>query len=68
MIKIILRNNLWCSLIPSGRTFQILVELQDHIYFYQGVPIYHFTHFTGPVYQSSAEINYNSACTEGMDL
>ena len=36
--------------------------------FYQGGPIDHFTHVTGPVAQSSAEIDYNTACTAGMDL
>ena len=30
--------------------------------FYQGVPIYHCTHVTGPVDQYSAECEYDAAC------
>ena len=36
--------------------------------FYQGGPIAHGTHVPVPVAQSSAESEYNSACTTGMDL
>ena len=36
--------------------------------FYQGGPIDYGTHVTGPVVQSSAEIDYNAACTAGMAL
>ena len=36
--------------------------------FYQGGTIYHGTLVTGPVSQSSAEIEYNAACTPGMAL
>ena len=39
-----------------------------YIIFYQGGPIDHGTHVTGPVSQSSAESDYNAACTEGMSL
>ena len=39
-----------------------------YIIFYQGVKIDHVTHVSGPFYQSSAESEYNSACTAGMDL
>ena len=39
-----------------------------YIIFYQGVPIDHVTHVPGPVAQSSAEIEYNAACTAGMAL
>ena len=39
-----------------------------YIIFYQGGPIDHGTHVSGPVCQSSAESEYNSACTAGMDL
>ena len=39
-----------------------------YIIFYQGGPIDHGTHVLGPFSQSSAEIEYNSACTAGMDL
>ena len=38
------------------------------IIFYQGGQIDHDTHVTGPVAQSSAESEYNSACTTGMVL
>ena len=36
--------------------------------FYQGGTIDHGTHVPGPVAQSSAEIEYNAACTAGMAL
>ena len=36
--------------------------------FYQGGPIDHDTHVPGPVAQSSAESDYNAACTAGMAL
>ena len=39
-----------------------------YIIFYQCGPIYHGTHVPGPVDQSSAESEYNSACTAGMAL
>ena len=39
-----------------------------YIIFYQGGPIDHGTHVPGPVAQSSAESEYNAACTAGMDL
>ena len=39
-----------------------------YIIFYQGGPIDHGTHVPGPVAQSSAESEYNSACTAGMVL
>ena len=39
-----------------------------YIIFYQGGPIEHVTHVLGPVDQSSAESEYNAACTAGMDL
>ena len=39
-----------------------------YIIFYQGEPIDHGTHVSGPVAQSSVESEYNSACTAGMDL
>ena len=32
------------------------------------MPIDHVTHVPGPVSQSSAEIEYNEACTAGMAL
>ena len=39
-----------------------------YIIYYQGGQIDHGTHVTGPVAQSSAESDYNAACTEGMTL
>ena len=36
--------------------------------FYQGGPIDHGTHIPVPVSKSSAESEYNAACTAGMDL
>ena len=39
-----------------------------YIIFYQGGPIDHGTHVTGPVAQYSAESEYNAACTAGMAL
>ena len=39
-----------------------------YIIFYQGGTIDHGTHVPGPVSQSSAESDYNSACTAGMAL
>ena len=39
-----------------------------YIIFYQGGPIDHGTHVSGPVAQSSSESEYNSACTAGTDL
>ena len=37
-----------------------------YIIFYQGGPIDHGTHVTGPVDQSSAESEYSAECIEGM--
>ena len=39
-----------------------------YIIFYQGGPIDHGTHVPGPVAQSSAESEYNAACTVVMAL
>ena len=39
-----------------------------YIIYYQGGLIDHGTHVPGPVAQSSAESEYNAACTAGMDL
>ena len=39
-----------------------------YIIFYQGGPIYDGTHVPGPVAQSSAESEYNAACTAGTAL
>ena len=40
----------------------------SYIIFYQGEKIEHGTNFSGPVDQSSAESEYNTACTSGMAL
>ena len=37
-------------------------------FFYQGGSIDHYTHVPGPVDQSSAESEYNAACTAIMSL
>ena len=39
-----------------------------YIIYYQSGPIDHSTHVPGPVSQSSAEIEYNTACTAGITL
>ena len=39
-----------------------------YIIFYKGGQIYHVTHVTGPVIQSSAEIEYNSSCSAVIAL
>ena len=44
------------------------ISIGEYIIFYQGGPIEHGTHVPGPVYQSSAESEYNEACTAGMAL
>ena len=41
---------------------------EAYIIFYQGEPIDHGTHVPGPFSKSSAESEYNSACTAGMAL
>ena len=40
----------------------------SYIIFYQGGQIDHSINVPGPVAQSSAESDYNAACTAGMDL
>ena len=52
----------WKDYLDTGRS------TGAYIIFYQGVPIDHVTHVPGPVAQSSAESDYNAACTAGMDL
>ena len=64
--KLVLRliTSSWSSLILVVKIVQILSEVQEHIfYYYQGVPIYHGTHVPVTVAQSSAESEYNTACT-----
>ena len=43
-------------------------SLHSYIIYYQGGPIDHGTHVPGPVAHSSAESEYNVACSEGMAL
>ena len=40
----------------------------SYIVFYLGGPINHCTQLTGPVYQSSADSEYNAAWTTGIDI
>ena len=44
------------------------ISTGTYVIFYQGEPIDHGTHVSVPVSQSSAEIEYNAACTTGMAL
>ena len=49
-------NQLLVSLILFGKIVQTLIEVQEHILFFnQGGPIYHGTHVPGPVSKSSVE-------------
>ena len=52
----------WQDFTDTGRS------TEAYIIFCQGGPIDHGTHVTVPVVQSSAESEYNSACTAGMAL
>ena len=52
----------WQDCTDTGRS------TEAYIIFYQGGPIDHGTHVPGPVAQSSAESEYNAACTAGMAL
>ena len=52
----------WKDFPDTGRS------IGAYIIFYQGGPIDHGTHVLGPVAQSSAESNYNAACTAVMDF
>ena len=55
-------DSCWKDLLDTGRS------TVAYMIFYQGGPIDHGTHVPGPVYQSSAESDYNEACTSGMAL
>ena len=62
-------NQLLVSLILFGKIVQTLIEVQEHILFFnQGGPIYHGTHVPGPVSKSSVETQYNAVCTAGMAI
>ena len=55
-------ESIWQDFPDTGRS------TGAYIIFYQGGPIDHSTHVPGPVTQSSAESEYNAACTAGMAL
>ena len=50
----------WQDCPDTGRSTRVYIIL------YQGVPIDHGIHVPVPVAQSSAESEYNAACTAGM--
>ena len=52
----------WQNCLDTGRT------TGEYIILYQGGPIDHGTHVTGPVAKSSAESYYSAECTTGMAL
>ena len=58
----VLSDSIWKDCPDTGRITGAYILL------YQGGPIDHFTHATGPDAQSSSESNYNSACTAWMYL
>ena len=55
-------NSSWQDCPDTGRSTGV------YIIFYKRGPIEHDTHFIGPIDQSSAESEYNTKCTVGMDL
>ena len=55
-------HSIWKDCTDTGRS------TGAYIIFYQGGPIDHGTHVPGPIAQSSAESEYNAACTAGKDL
>ena len=55
-------DSIWQDCLDTGRS------TRAYIIFYQGGPNDHGTHVPGPVALSSAESDYNTACTAGMDL
>ena len=55
-------DSIWQDCPDTGRS------TGAYIIFYQSGPIDHGTHVPGPVAQSSAESEYNTACTAGMAL
>ena len=55
-------DSIWKDCPDTGRS------TGAYIIFYKGGPIDHGTHVKGPVAQSSAESEYNPACTAGMAL
>ena len=59
---VVLFDSSWQDCTDTGRS------TGAYTIFYQGGTIYHSTYVLGPVSQSSAESEYNTACTVGMDL
>ena len=55
-------NSSWKYFLDTG------ISTGAYISFYKCGPIDHVKHVPGPVYQPSAEIEYNAACTAGMAL
>ena len=64
-----IKNHLMDFSYSSWQDFpDTVISTGAYIIFNQDGQIYHGTHVPGPVDQSSAEIEYNAACTAGMDL
>ena len=57
-----LYDSIWQDFTDTGRSIGV------YIVFYKGGPIDHFTHVPGTVAQSSADSEWNVACTAGMTL
>ena len=63
------KNHLMDFSVPSWQAFPDTGRSTEaYIILYQGGPIDHVTHVPGPVAKSSAESQYNEACTAGMAL
>ena len=69
--KVIIKNDNQLMVFSDYR-YQYLPDtgrsIGAYFMFYQGGPIDHVTHVPGPVARSKEEIDYNEACTAGMDL
>ena len=59
---LVFSDSIWQDCPDTGRS------TGAYIIFYQGGTIDHGIHVPGPVAQSSAEIDYNAACTSGLAL
>ena len=57
-----------CSLTQDKDFLDVGISTGSYIYIYQGVTINHCTHIPGTDHPYSAQIEYNTACTAGMDL
>ena len=58
----VLSDSIWQYFPDTGRSTGAYIVL------YQGGPVDYSSHVPGPVAKSSAESEYNSACTAGMDI